>query len=123
MEKYRDVTICADIMFVNKIPFLVTISRGIKIGMVETLANRKQPTVVAAFKSVKGIYARQGFRVRLAHMDNEFAPMWGNLLDICIDINGVSNDEHVPEVERYIHTVKERMRCIYNTVPFRRMPT
>jgi hypothetical protein len=61
MEKYWDITICADIMFVNKIPFLVTISREIKFGKAETLANRKQPTVVVAFKSVKGIYARQGF--------------------------------------------------------------
>jgi hypothetical protein len=63
MEKYRDVTICADIIFINKIPFLVTISRGIKFEMEETLANRKQATVVAAFKSVKGIYARRGFQV------------------------------------------------------------
>jgi hypothetical protein len=40
-----------------------------------------------------------------------------------MELNVVSNDEHVPEVERYIRTVKERTRCMYNSVPFRRMPS
>jgi hypothetical protein len=38
-------------------------------------------------------------------------------------LNVVSADEHVPKIERYIRTVKKRTRCIYNTVPFKRMPT
>ena len=37
-------------------------------------------------------------------------------------LNTVSNDEHVPEVERHIRTLKERTRCVYNTLPFTRMP-
>jgi hypothetical protein len=37
MERYRHVTICADIMFVNQIPFFVTISRNIKFGTIEAL--------------------------------------------------------------------------------------
>jgi hypothetical protein len=41
MDKYRDVTLCVDIVFVNKIPFLVTISRNIKFGTAEVLKNRK----------------------------------------------------------------------------------
>ena len=40
LEKYRDVTLCVDIMFVNKIPFIITISRYIKIITVEVLPNR-----------------------------------------------------------------------------------
>jgi hypothetical protein len=45
MEGYKNVTLCIDIMFVNKIPFLVTISRGIKFSTVETLTDRKHPTI------------------------------------------------------------------------------
>ena len=33
-------------------------------------------------------------------------------------INETSRDEHVGEIERYIRTVKERMRAVYNTMPF-----
>jgi hypothetical protein len=42
MANYRDVTLCVDIMFVNKIPFLVTISRNIKFGTAEVLKNRRK---------------------------------------------------------------------------------
>jgi hypothetical protein len=34
----------------------------------------------------------------------------------------VSWDEHVPEIEQYIHTIKEWSWCYYNTLPFTKMP-
>jgi hypothetical protein len=34
-----------------------------------------------------------------------------------MEMNVVSNDEHVPEIERYIRTVKERTRCVYTMLP------
>ena len=37
-------------------------------------------------------------------------------------LNTASNDEHVPEIERQIRTVKERTRAIYCTLPFQKMP-
>ena len=52
MERYRRVTLGADIMFVNKIPFFVTISRAIKFGTLELLKNRKIPTIMEAARHV-----------------------------------------------------------------------
>jgi hypothetical protein len=123
MEKHRDVTICVDIMFVNKIPFLVSISHNIKFGTIETIKNRQHKTILLGIKHIKALYAQRGFRVRMAHTDNEFAAMRADLLDMKIDLNVVSKDEHVPEVERYICTIKERTQCVYNTVPFKMMPS
>ena len=40
-----------------------------------------------------------------------------------VQLNVTSNDEHVPEIERYIRTVKERARCIWNTMPFHKIPS
>jgi hypothetical protein len=37
ISDYRDATVCADVMFINKILFLVTISRSIKFGTAEML--------------------------------------------------------------------------------------
>ena len=42
---HGNVTLCIDIMFINKIPFLVTISRDTKFGMVEALDNRQLQTI------------------------------------------------------------------------------
>jgi hypothetical protein len=45
MEKHRDIVLCADIMFVNQLPFFVTIGCNIKFGTVELVKNRKQSTI------------------------------------------------------------------------------
>ena len=123
MERYKNVTLCIDIMFVNKIPFLVTISRGIKFGTVETLTDRKHPTIMSAIKHVVALYSKRGFRVSDAHTDNEFEPMRADLMDAKVNLNVASNNEHVPEIERHIRTVKDRVRCMYNSVPFKKMPS
>ena len=39
-----------------------------------------------------------------------------------ISLNVASRNEHVPEVERYIRTVKERVRAIACTLPFQMYP-
>ena len=39
-----------------------------------------------------------------------------------IQLNTTSHDEHVGEIKHYIHVVKERVRAIYNTLPFTHMP-
>ncbi len=49
------------------------------------------------------------------HADNEFESLRGELIDDKtqpVDLNTSSNAEHVPEIERYIRTVKERTRRV-----------
>jgi hypothetical protein len=108
---------------VNKLPFLVTISRDIKFGTVEAIKSRKHKVLLDAIKTVRHIYAIRGFKMTHGHADGEFEPMRGDLQEAGMNLHAVSNDEHVPEVERYIRTVKERTCCVYNTVPFKRMPS
>ena len=41
LSRYYDVTICADIMYVNKILFFMPISQNIKFGTAEMLNNQQ----------------------------------------------------------------------------------
>lgn len=77
MERHQDVTLCIDLMCVNKIPFLVTTSKRIKFGTVEALPSRKNKVIMPALKAVKRLYALRGFRVKFGLVDNEFEPMRG----------------------------------------------
>jgi hypothetical protein len=122
MSRYKNVILAGDIMFVNKIAFFVTVSRYLWFGSVEMIQNRKNKTIITAIKQVKSAYMQRGFVISTLLMDGEFDSIRGDLADMQITLNTVSNDEHVPDVERYIRTVKERTRCIYNTLPFRRIP-
>jgi hypothetical protein len=116
------VTIAVDIMKVNKIPFMISISRNIKFGTSEMIPIMKTTTMLDCIKNIKAIYARRGFRITNMMVDGQFETLWGELGDMQITLDTVSKDEHMPEIERYIRTVKERVRCIYNTLPFKQMP-
>jgi hypothetical protein len=109
MSRYRRVTLAADVMYVNGIPMLVTISRNLRFATVEALPNRNIKTLVNAIKNVVTVYKRAGFIITTTLMDGEFEPMRGDLADMSpgIALNETANDEHVGEIERFIRTVKE----------------
>ena len=67
-------------------------------------------------------YMQRRFKVVMALVDGQFESLHGDIADLGIVLNTVSNDEHVPKIERYIRTVKERIQCVYNTLPFCKMP-
>ena len=41
LKIYRNIMLCTEIMFINKIPFLITVSRHIKFVTIEPLVNRQ----------------------------------------------------------------------------------
>ena len=122
MEQYRDIILAVDVLYVNKLPFIATISRYIRFGTVEFLRNQKSTTLAEHIKQVNRLYRQRGFRPIYALMDGQFEPLRGDLAKMGLQLNTVSNDEHVPEIERQIRTLKERTRAIYCTLPFRKIP-
>jgi Reverse transcriptase (RNA-dependent DNA polymerase) len=120
-ERYQEVTLSADIMYVNKVPFFVTVSRKIKFGTIEALDKQTESRLFKAIQNVIRVYHHGGFRVRHVLMDGQFECLRGALLGMQVLLNTTSRDEHVGDIERYIWTIKERMRCTATTVPFETM--
>jgi hypothetical protein len=124
LKLHREVFLTADIFFVNRIPFFLTLSRKICFTAVNHLANRTVPHIFKAFKEIYQYYLQQGFRITVLHADGEFVP-----LKILIEsmpggpvVNLASANEHVPEIERRIRVVKERCRSSRHGLPFQRVP-
>ena len=84
--------------------------------------NQSSKTLLASFKSIKRIYAQRGFKIMQINSDGQFETLRGDLAEMQIQLNVASDDEHVPEIERHIRTIKERTRCIYNMLPFKKLP-
>jgi len=108
LKRCQRITMSMDIMFINKIPFLITVSRGLRFGTVEVLKNRQIPTVVAALRNVIRAYRRRGFRVVECHVDPEFQVLQEHFGDLTLNV--CAENEHVPDIERYIRTTKDRVR-------------
>jgi hypothetical protein len=93
-DRYQHVVLGVDIMFVNKIPFLITVARGLRIGTVEVLNNWQVPTVAACLGTVFRTYRRRGLQVSTCNVDPEFEPLQ-NMFD-GTSFNLCAQDEHVP---------------------------
>jgi hypothetical protein len=63
MSRYREVTLAGDIMFVNRIPFFMTVSRHIKFGTAKMIKSQTGSTLLTAIKQVKGTCMKHGFKV------------------------------------------------------------
>jgi hypothetical protein len=118
LRTYRRVTMGADVMYVNKIPFLVTSSRHLHFGTAKVLVDLKHSTILNAIKGVQSVYGQRGFMIDWLLLDGGFAALRNDLQLSRIKVNLVAKDEHVYEVERYIRTVKVRVRYKWQTLPF-----
>ncbi len=88
----------ADVMFVNGVPFLVSLARGLNLLTAEFLPVRTAKSLASRIKKIKHLYGRGGFTVGTILMDNEFEnvrPLVPNL-----HINTTAAKEHVPKIER-----------------------
>ena len=120
LDRHRDLVVSMDIFFINKIPFLLTTSHNLHFGTVEAIPNRQVRTVLQAIQRMLAIYHAQGFRVRTIPADPEFQPLDGTIPGM--SFNFCAQGEHVPDIERYVCMVKDRVRSGYNNLPFSRIP-
>ena len=93
------------------------------MGLCNIFDHKQTAQVLESLRRIKQLYALRGFTVRQINGDPEFEPLRDGLNGESIRLETVAEDEHVPEVERYIRIIKERVRATWNTLPFKRLPT
>jgi hypothetical protein len=123
-DRYQSLTLCANLMYVNGIPFLVTISQNLKFGTIEVQPNWKEGTLIKSLLTTVRVYKLCGFIASLTLMDGEF-----DTLSVCealagqgVALNPTGQDEHIEDIKWYIHTIKECTQSTYNMLPFAHMP-
>ena len=114
------VTLCVDIFYVHGILFMHTIAKMLTFRTIAVLPNRRKPTLLSNLQDVLRMYVARGFTIGAVESDNEFACLKPDLLPI--NLNVTAKDDHVPEVERSIRTVKERHRTCLHGLPYKRIP-
>jgi hypothetical protein len=122
LKANANVSLSADIFFVNTIPFFTSIKRNIKFTTSENVPTRTASQLVRSMRHVLAIYKKRGFHVDHAMMDGEFAPLKAEMLALGVSLNIASANEHVPEIERWIRVLKERTQATRHTLPFPYIP-
>ena len=100
MKLHKEVFLTVYILFVNKIPFFLTLSRKICFTAVNHLAKCLVPQIFTAFKEIYQYYLHRGFRITALHPDREFAPFQALIASIPGGpiINMAITNEHVPDI-------------------------
>jgi hypothetical protein len=120
LKTHGNVSLAVDIMFINKVAFLLTVARGLGIGTVEELDNRQMDNVQRRLSNIIGKYEQRGFKIGTVLADDEFSPLTTLMPTRSFNICGA--DDHVPEIERFIRTIKDSVRGQYNDLPFSYIP-
>ena len=121
IDYYKNVVSSADVLFVNQIPFLASISKHIHYGTVKALDSMKIPVMEDEIKHVIHMYAVRGFHVEYILVDIKFKVI-KDRGHLSATVNVVAKGEHVTEIERFNRVIKERTRCYYAMLPFRKLP-
>ena len=87
MAKYQCVILAVDVMFVNKIPFLITMLHDIKFNIIEMLRSQTNKVFMASIQQVLKIYNDQGFEVDTILAEGQFEPICGELTDLSVRLN------------------------------------
>ena len=96
-------------MYINWIPFLVTIAKHLKFIYVVPINKRSKDVLCEACDNAFHVYNKGGFVIAKLHVDMEFKVLEDYMIDDdnSIDMVYVPAQQHVPEVERAIGVIKE----------------
>ena len=120
LSLHPNITLCCDLFYVLGLTFSLSTSRNLRYLSCRHLADRSLPSIKQSISSDLSLYRTRGFTPVAIHADGEFAAAQSAFPDINFAI--CSADDHVPEIERAIRTVKETIRSTIHGMPFSRLP-
>ena len=125
-----EIDLFVDIFYVDSDAFLVSVSSKIALTMVDYLGRINTKGNKAHARNTESVkkhlfrhinnYRARNFRIVTVNCDGEgaFNAVADDLRAIGIDVNPHGPGQHVSVVERSIRLIKERVRGIYNTLPY-----
>jgi len=114
------VILAIDFVYVNKIPFLTTISRNIGWRTIAPVPNLQKGTILNELNRLIAIYNNHGLPINSIYGDNEFACIRDDIGSIHLDI--AAPNTHVPEIEWSNQTIKEHAWTLVHGLPYKRLP-
>ncbi|KAL7479347.1 hypothetical protein ACHAW6_005081 [Cyclotella cf. meneghiniana] len=84
-------------MFVNGLPFFVTLWRGLKLITIKFLPSCTTKQLHASLEAVTRLYRQSGFLVQICLMNMEFKPLKDRSWDI--PVNTTAAREHVGDIK------------------------
>jgi hypothetical protein len=119
---HQNIVLCLDVCHVDGLRFLASISRHLHFGTIEFVSSLEHSTLSTAVQRIINVYTTRGFTITWILTDRAFEHLRPVLERLNVHLNTTSANEHVPEVERFIRVIKERVRGFVTTYPVSNLP-
>ena len=117
---HKNVHLFLDIMYVNGLPFLMSISKHLYYQSAIYLKDEKADTLYKAMDGIFNKYNNAGYKIKHISADNQFQPSLEAIQDeLRVTLHFAAAQEHVPEAERNIRTVKDTVRSVSASLPYK----
>ena len=102
VKLHEEIFMTANILFVNGIPFIISLSRNITFTASIHLEDIKSIKIFKVFKEIYTYDLKNGFQITTLHVDGEFATLQRLKQNIPGEprVNLGSASKHVPEIKR-----------------------
>ncbi len=118
IKAHQGIELCADIFYIEEVPFLLTVSKKLKFMTARVLNSEDQDELGEALDATFRQYNKAGFDIKTLYTDRQFECLWDVMTDIDITLDTAAAQAHQADVERMIRLVKERFRSIFHSLPF-----
>ena len=86
-EKMKTIELTVDVIFVNKIPFVISLGKNNKFITIKNVVDRKADTLLKALCNIKSVYKNKNIFITTLYMDNEFEVLRNALQSKGITLN------------------------------------
>ena len=119
MEYYSNIHLDIDILFVNKIPFLLATSRDIGFIHCKAMLSSTGKRIRNELQQIVIDYEARRFKVISMFGDGAFKPIvdWART-KLHVDLVTLAANSHVPRAKNTLQFVKERVRLVQSETPF-----
>jgi hypothetical protein len=114
-----DVTLSIDLFYISGVLFLMSISDRLKLVIVTNVQNKSAKELHTALKTHIEIYGTRNYRVTAILTDGEAGIVADMFSHQGVRFNVTAKNEHVGDIERMGRTLKERVRCHWNILPYK----
>ena len=122
-EDRPDWELCMDLMFVNGMPFMTSITRNLYYRTAQPIPSRTAKALYDGLDAIFRMYNSRGFNISKIYADKEFETLMETVKDdLGVTMQYSPSQAHVPEAERNNRVLKERIRATYHRLPFKALP-
>jgi len=120
-DHHSIIDLYVDFFYVHGIPFLHSISENYQFRTVEATRGRSKADMLAGLRKILHVYNYRNINIRTIHANNEFSCITNDISPLLLNVAPAG--DHVPWVERLIQTIKNHIRTIIHSLPFKYYPT